>query len=177
MLRILLIAGIVAYAAPAVAQPPEMPKPGPEQKNLAQFVGTWKMDGTAQPSPFGPGGKVTGTETCKMFEGGWHVVCDSSATTPMGPMKGHTIMTYDRNAKVYRYVSVSNMADAETATGTRTANGWNFTSTMDMNGKKIHSRFVMTNTSPTAYSFKWEISEDGKAWKPVMEGTSTKTSS
>ena len=177
MLRTLLIAGIVTCAAPVFAQPPqEMPKPGAEQKELARFVGTWKMEGTAQDSPFGPGGKFTGTETCRMFEG-WHVVCDSSANTPMGPMKGHAVMTYDRTAKRYRYFSVSNMPDAELATGTRSAKGWTFTSTMDMGGKKIHSRFTMTDTSPTVHAVKWEVSEDGKNWKPIMEGTSTKTGS
>ena len=176
MIRTLLIAGIVTCAG-AVAQAQDMPKPGAEQNNLARFVGTWKMEGTAEASPFGPGGKISGTETCRMFEGGWHVVCDSTATTPMGPMKGHAVMTYDRAAKTYRYVSISNMADAEMASGTRTANGWTFTSTLEMDGKKLHSRFVMTDTSPTVYTMTWEISEDGKNWKPVMTGTSTKTGS
>jgi hypothetical protein len=176
MLRTLLIAGIVACAGPAFAQPQEAPKPGPEQKELARFVGTWKMEGTAQESPFGPGGKFTGTETCKMFES-WHVVCDSSASTPMGPMKGHAVMTYDRNAKQYRYFSISNMPDAELATGTRTADGWSFTSKTDMQGMTIHSRFVITDKSPTVHTVKWDVSMDGKTWKTIMEGTSTKTGS
>jgi hypothetical protein len=176
MLRTLLIAGIVACAAPAFAQPQEMPKPGPEQKELARFVGTWKMEGTAQPSPMGPGGKVTGTETCRMFEV-WHVVCDATATTPMGPMKNHTILTYDRRAKQYRYFSISNMADAEMATGTRSANAWTFTSTVEMEGMKIHSRFTMTDKSATAYTFTWEVSQDGQKWMSILEGTSTKTGS
>lgn len=176
MLRTLLIVGIVSIGAPAFAQPQEMPKPGPEQKALARFAGTWKMEGTAEASPFGPGGKFSGTETCKTFED-WHMVCDSSADTPMGPMKSHAVMTYDRNAKQYRYLSVSNMPDAEMATGTRTAKSWIFTSKMDVGGKTIHSRFTMTETSPTAHTVSWEISEDGKTWKPIMRGTSTKVGS
>jgi hypothetical protein len=92
-------------------------------------------------------------------------------------MKGHAVMTNDRTAKQYRYFSVSNMPDAELAAGTRSAKGWAFTSTMDMGGKKIHSRFTITDTSPTVHAVKWEVSEDGKTWKLIMEGTSTKTGS
>jgi hypothetical protein len=109
--------------------------------------------------------------------GEWHLVCDSSATTPMGPMKSHAIMTYDRSAKQYRYFAVSNMADAEMATGTRTADAWTFTSKMDMGGQTIHSRFTMADKSPTVHTVKWDVSMDGKTWKTIMEGTSTRTGS
>jgi hypothetical protein len=159
------------------AQDPSTMKPGPEQKNLARFAGTWKMDGTMEASPLGPGGKMTGTETCKMFEGGWHLVCDSTGSGPMGAIKGHAVMTYDRSAKQYRYFSVNNMADAETATGTLSGNTWTWTSKMDAGGQSIQSRFTIVETSPTMHTFKWEMSSDGKQWKAVMNGTSTKSPS
>lgn len=153
------------------------PKPGPEQKNLARFAGTWRMDGNMETSPLGPGGKMTGTETCTMFEGGWHLVCESSGKGPMGDIKGHAILTYDRNAKQYRYFSVNNMPDAEMATGTVSGNTWTWNGTMEQGGQKIHSRFTLVETSPTVHTFKWEMSMDGKTWKAVMNGTSTKSTS
>jgi hypothetical protein len=162
-------------AAVAAAQPPAPPQPGAEQKNLAAFAGTWKMDGKMEASPFGPAGTMTGTETCRVFEGGWHLVCDSSSTGPFGAMKGHAVMTYDRGTKQYRYFSINNMPDAEMAVGTKSGNVWTWTSEMDMGGKTIHSRFVITEESPTMHSFKWETSEDGKSWKTTMTGKSTKT--
>ena len=172
---------ITAFVATPFAQqkPPEMPKPGAEQKNLARFAGTWKMEGKMEASPFGPGGPISGSETCRIFEGGWHLICESSGTSPMGAMKGHSIMTYDRMAKRYRYFAVSNvMPDAEYSTGTKTPTGWSWTSTMDMGGgKKLHSRFVIVEKSPTVMTYTWEMSEDGKTWKKAMEGTSTKTGS
>ena len=167
-------AALVLWAATAFAQPPA-PQPGPEQKNLASFAGTWKMEGKMEASPFGPGGTMTGTETCKLFEGGWHLVCESSGTGPFGAVKGHAIMTYDRNAKLYRYFAINNMPDADLATGTKSGNVWTWTSKMDMGGKSLQSRFVITEDSPTAHSYKWEMSEDGKSWKTVMSGKSTKT--
>ena len=162
-------------AAVTAAQPPAPPQPGAEQKNLAAFAGTWKMDGKVEASPFGPAGTMTGTETCRVFEGGWHLVCDSSGTGPFGAMKGHAVMTYDRSTKQYRYFAINNMPDAEMAIGTKSGNVWTWTSQMDMGGKTIHSRFVITEDSPTMHSFKWETSEDGKSWKPTMTGKSTKT--
>ena len=88
-------------------------------------------------------------------------------------------MTYDRAAKRYRYFAVSNqMPDSEYAAGTKTATGWTWTSTMDMGGgKKLHSRFVIVEKSPTVMAYTWEMSEDGKTWKQAMVGTSTKTGS
>jgi hypothetical protein len=169
---------LVAWCAGfALAQPPAVPQPGPEQQKLTRFVGTWKMESTLQASPFGPAGSATGTETCRMFEGGWHLVCDSSGTGPMGALKSHFIMTYDRGAKQYRYFAINAYPDAETATGTVSGNTWTWTSRMDIAGKTIHSRFILTETSPTVHTFTWESSEDGKSWKTVMEGKSTKTGS
>lgn len=150
------------------------PKPGAEQKALARFAGTWKIEGNLEASPMGPAGKMSGSEKCTMFEGGWHLVCDSTGTGPMGTMKGHAVMTYDRNAKQYRYFAINNMADAETATGTLSGNTWTWNGTMEQGGQKIHSRFTLVETSPTVHDVKWEMSMDGKAWKTVMTGKSTK---
>jgi hypothetical protein len=161
-------------AATPFAQPPTA-QPGEEQKNLAAFAGTWKMDGKIEASPFGSAGTMTATETCRMFEGGWHLVCESSGSGPFGAMKGHAVMTYDRTAKQYRYFAINNMPDAEMATGTKSGNVWTWTSKMEMGGKTMHSRFVITEESPSLHSYKWETSEDGKSWKTIMTGKSTKT--
>jgi hypothetical protein len=165
----------LALSTFAAAQP-AMPSPGPEHKRLEAFVGMWKMDATMHPSPMGPGGKMTGTETCRMFEGGYHLTCDSSGNGPMGAMKGLAVMSWDRGTKQYRYVAINNMPDAEQATGTVSGSTWTWTGKTQLApGKSIHSRFTLVETSPTVHQMKWEMSEDGKAWKLVMEGTSTKT--
>ena len=173
--RMLLLAGLMVVAgagAVSAQMPPE--KPGEEQKALARFVGTWKLEGTMEASPMGPGGKFSGTERCRMYEGGWHLVCDTAYKGPMGDMSGHFIMTYDRAAKNYRYFAINTMADAEIAIGTLSGNTWTFTSTMDMGGQKIHSRFLLTEDTPTKHSLKLDISMDGKNYKTMMSGTATK---
>ena len=178
MKKLVAIGALATLCSSALyAQDPSAMKPGPEQKNLARFVGSWKMDGTMEASPLGPGGKMTGTEKCTMFEGGWHVVCDSTGTGPMGPMKSHAVLTYDRNTREYRYFGVNNMPDAEMATGTKSGNTWTFNSKMDMGGQTIQSRFTLVEKSPTVHTMTWEMSMDGKTWKSVMTGTSTKVGS
>ena len=178
MKRIVPAAVVMAAFCTAgiMAQAPA-PKPGAEQKNLARFAGTWKLEGNMEASPLGPGGKMTGSEKCTMFEGGWHLVCDSTGTGPMGKMKGHAVMTYDRNAKQYQYFAINNMADAETATGTFDGKSWTWNGAMEQGGQKIHSRFTLVETSPTVHDVTWEMSMDGKTWKTVMTGKSTKTGS
>jgi hypothetical protein len=41
-------------------------------------------------------------------------------------------------------------------------------------GKPFHSRYTMVESSPTAYTYKWDMSEDGTKWTTVIEGKSTK---
>lgn len=171
--RCVVAAMILASSAVGAQAPAD--KPGAEQKNLARFVGNWKMEGTMEATPLGPGGKFTGTESCRLWEGGWHLVCDNSAQGPMGNVKGHMLLTYDRAAKHYRYFAVHNMADAEMATGTYSGNTWTWNSTMEQAGQKIQSRFTIVEKSPTVHTFSWEMSMDGKSWMKVMAGTSTKS--
>lgn len=171
--QLLITCAIVMLGASVSAQPPQE-KPGPEHKSLEHFAGNWTLQGKMNPSPMGPGGPFSGTESCRMFEGGFHMVCDSTGTGAMGNMTGHMVLTWDRSAKTYRFFSVSNMADAEAGTGSVKGNTWTFNSSMEMNGKKILTRFVLVETSPTVHTAKSEMSEDGTKWTTVMEATSTK---
>ena len=119
---------------------------------------------------------MTGTETCRMHDGGFHLVCDSTGSGTMGNIKSHMIMAWDRQAKVYRYTSISNMADAEFATGTFKGNTWSFKTEFDMNGQKFSMQFTIVETTPTSHDMKMDVSEDGgKTWKTMMTGKSTKT--
>jgi hypothetical protein len=166
--------GLAALTAGLQAQAPPAPKPGPEHANLARFVGTWKMEGKMNPGPMGPGGLFSGTETCRLFEGGFHVVCDTSGSGAMGQMKGHMILTWDPTAKKYRHFAINNTPVAEAAEGTYSNMVWTFKSQMKEAGKTLYSTFTITETSPTSHAFDWKLSDDGKKWATVMEGKATK---
>ena len=68
--RVALVVSL--FSTLLIAQtPPQMPKPGPEQKNLGYFAGIWKLTGDVKPGPMGPGGKFTGTERVERMPGGF----------------------------------------------------------------------------------------------------------
>ena len=88
---VLAVGGLQVLSA-AIAQ--QAPAPGPENKKLGYFVGKWTTEGELKASPMGPGGKITSTDTCEWFDGGFAVICRSDGTTPMGPSKSVGIMGY-----------------------------------------------------------------------------------
>ena len=79
---------VMSLAVSVQAQAPQgPPKPGPEVKKLAYNVGTWNVEGDSKPFGPMPGGKITSTEKCSWYSGGFFVTCHTEATGPMGPGK------------------------------------------------------------------------------------------
>jgi|SRR6266850_4787221 len=87
------IALVLIFVGVALAQAPSgPPKPGPEHQKLAYFAGKWSSEGDVKPGPFGPGGKVTFTETCEWFDGNFALVCHSDGKMQDLPHKGLSVM-------------------------------------------------------------------------------------
>ncbi|HSP93596.1 MAG TPA: DUF1579 family protein [Thermoanaerobaculia bacterium] len=153
----------------------EMPKPGPEVKKLGYFVGTWTSEGELKENPFGmPAGKMTSTDKCEWFTGGYSVICHTAGKGPMGAMHGIGIIGYSTEDKVYTYYGVDNSGYAGLSKGKIDGNSWVFTSDEKMGGKAFHGRYSMDTASPDSYTFKYETSEDGQKWTTVMQGKTTK---
>jgi hypothetical protein len=94
----------------------------------------------------------------------------------MGPTKGIGIMGYSTDEKAYTYYGVDNspMTMASVPRGTVQGDTWVYDDEAKMGGKKVKSRYTMKISSPTSYTFKWEMQGDDGAWKAVMEGKATK---
>jgi Protein of unknown function (DUF1579) len=167
---------ILALGSVVLAQPQGAPKPGAEHKPLEYFVGKWKSEGEMKPGPLGAGGKMTGSDTCEWFTASFHVVCRGEGSGPMGKMSSMGVMTYSAPEKAYTYYGIDSFGSSELATGNKKGSTWVFTSTSHMEGKSFQSRFTIVETSPTAYTFKWEYSLDKKTWAVMMEGKATKAS-
>jgi len=160
---------LAAQAAPAT-------KPGPEQKRLGYFVGKWSTEGEAKPGPMGPGGKMTSTDDCQWFEGGFSVICNSTGTTPGGSSKSIGILGYSPEEKVYTYYGVdnTNMTMGSVPKGTLQGDTWTYHDEGMMGGKKVKTRVTIKELSPTAYTFKMEMQGPDGKWASVMESKSTK---
>jgi len=173
----LLAAAVVIFVAGApVVAAQAAPKPGPEHARLGYYVGKWKTEGEMKPSPMGPGGKMTGTDTCEWFEGHFSVICRSEGTGPWGPTKSIGILGYSTDEKVYTYYGVDNspMTMATVPKGTVQGKTWTYMDESMMGGKKVKSRVTINEVSPTEYTFKYELQGPDGKWAPSMESKSTK---
>jgi hypothetical protein len=156
-------------------EPSGPPQPTAEHKDLAMWLGSWTGNGEMKPGPFGPGGPMQWTEECSWFAGArFHVMCKSKGNGPTGPMVGLGIIGYDAGKKVYTHYGVDNNGWSGFAVGNRSGDNWTFRSTETVEGKTYQSRFTMGMEAPRKMTFTWEVSEDGKKWTVLMDGTSTK---
>jgi uncharacterized protein DUF1579 len=166
---------VAAFGTLSFAQaPPAPPKPGPEVKALGYFAGKWTGESELKPGPLGPGGKMTSTDTCEWFSGGFQLVCRGDGKGAIGPMKSIGIMSYSLTEKKYSYYGIDSMGSSEVSWGTKSGNTWTYTANSNLGGQTFKSRYTIVETSPTSYTFKWEQSPDGTKWSTLMEGKSTK---
>src|SRR5215813_11663333 len=153
----MLLTTVVAFA--------QMPgPPAPELKKLDYFVGNWTMDGDVKPGPMGPGGKNTGTSKYEWMEGNYFMTSQGGYSGAMGTGKETAYYGYDANKKLYTYDSFSTAGEHNIATGTFEADTWTWVFDVPMGSMTAKGRFVMKVTSPTAYSYKLEFSQDGTNW-------------
>jgi hypothetical protein len=167
---LMALAGLQSVAAQAA------PKPGPENERLGYFVGKWKAEGELKPGPMGPGGKFTSTDNCEWFEGKYSVVCRSEGNMPTGKSKSIGILGYNPEEKVYTYYGVdnSNMMMGSIPKGTIRGDTWTYNDESMMGGKKVKSRVIIKEVSPTEYTFRMDMQGPDGKWAPVMESKNTK---
>jgi hypothetical protein len=177
MKRILTAVVAVAIGSSAlVGQAPEM-KPGPEHKRIGYFTGQWAYEGEQKPSSMGPGGKISGTETCEWFAGGFQLVCRTKGTSPKGPGTGQSVMSYDPARKMYTFYAISSHGDNIFVRGQVEGKVWTWTDEMTVDGKPMKIRATVTEETPTSYTFKLEGSFGGGPMTVIEEGKSTKRKS
>jgi hypothetical protein len=168
-----------ATPGPALAtgQPaPGMPTPGPEVAKLEYFAGGWSSTGHIKPSALGGEGDTEGRDACRWLPGKFFMGCIMESRSPMGRIQTEGIMGYDTEKKIYTWTSFDSTGRQETATGKLESGTWTWSGQTKMGDKTMKTRYVMTDTTPQSYSFRWETSPDGKDWKSLMEGKVTKMS-
>lgn len=166
---------VLLFAAHGMAQAPaDPPKPGPEHQKLAYFVGKWDTEGDMKPGTFGPGGKITSTQSCEWFDGDFALVCHSDARTQTGSVKGLSIMAWDPAAKTYTYFSTNSEGRGTFSRGTVEGDTWTWNSESKMNGKPVVVRFTLKQVSSDVATYKFEMGAAGEPLKLMMDGTETR---
>ena len=151
-----------------------MPKPAPELAKLDYLAGNWVSDGDLKPGPFGPGGKISSTDEARWMDGKFFLVMHSRFTGAMGDGSSTAYFGYNPDKKVYTYNEFNSMGQANYSEGTIDGDTWNWSSDENMGGQKFKGRFTMKVLTPTSYTFKYEMSQDGTNWTTGMEGKATK---
>ena len=76
--------------------------------------------------------------------------------------------------KVYTYNEYNSMGQANHSEGTINGDTWTWNSDENMGGQTFKGRFTMKVQTPTSYTYKYEMSQDGTNWMTGMEGKATK---
>jgi hypothetical protein len=109
------------------------------------------------------------------MEGGFFLVIHSQFTgAGMGNGTGLAFMGYDPQEKVYTYDEFNSWGEATHSKGTVDGDAWTWTNDMKMGPQTVKARFSIKIVSPTLYSYKYEMSQDGKNWTLVVDGKDTK---
>ena len=158
--------------AGAFAQGP--PPPAPELQKLDYFVGNWTMDGDIKPGPMGSGGKSTGTAREEWMDGKYFLVSHGTFGGVMGEGTETAYMGYDSSKNVYTYDAFNSLGMHDIATGKLDGDTWTWLFDQNMGGMTMKGRFTMKMVSPTSYTYKFELSQDGSSWNVFMDGKANK---
>jgi hypothetical protein len=173
--QITLIAVICLVGAALGQQAREAPKPGPEHQKLGIWVGDWQYEGQAQDSPIGPGGKFSGKGTCRWILDGFFTEWRAEEKGNLGDLVGIELAWYDAAAKNYPYQGYLSNGDVYSDVQTVSGNVWNDMRTLIHNGRQYKCKQVFTFAADgMSYTWRSEISTDGKTWAPWAEGKGTK---
>jgi len=145
------------------------PKPAPEMKELRELLGTWSIEEAWEPSPLAPtSGTGTGTLTARLGPGGFTVIIDTQDKTTMGTSRGHGMFTWEPTEKAYSLVFVdSDTPGFQILTGHKEGDNLVFTAEPVLNGKKVKVKDVISDRTPTSYTFTIYM-DDGSGEKKSM---------
>lgn len=152
-----------------------MPKPAPEMKFLADFVGTWSTQETFEKSPMMPnGGTGTGTSVTTLGPGGFSILINHNSKSAMGAYRGHGVESWDPDEKVYKMVWVdSMMPGAHVSTGRKEGENLVLTGQIMMMGKKVSMKDVISDKTPTSFTLT-SYMNDGSGEKKMATMKFTK---
>lgn len=166
----LLLVSLLAVPGALGAQSATVvPKPGPELKRLAVFVGKWNFEGQAQASPYGPAGKLTAVDRYEWMPGGFFMTHHWDARQGGVEIKGMEVIGYDSDTKGYTSRFFDNFGNSGSFKASFQNNTWTWTGDSEVAGKALKERCTVRVASPTVLTAKCEYSTDGAKWLTNFE--------
>lgn len=131
-------------------------------KRLNVFVGKWNTEGQIKESPFGPAGKLIGTDTYEWLAGGFFLI--HRVDVRMGDLKNESIelIGYDTSRNTYPMHSFDSQGNTTAMKANVTDNIWTFT------GEAMRFTGVFSHDGKSI-SGKWEYLGDDSKWHHWMD--------
>ena len=173
LLCLLLMVGLVSVVQ--AQTPAAAPKPDPELKKLAVWVGHRTSEGEYKPGPLGPGGKFTGEYDGKMILGGFVFQGRWTEKGPAGETRGLELYRYDPVNKNFPTEIYMDNGSSYSGVMSISGNTFSLPGKFLAAGKLYEGRFVITNAADgMSLTLKAGFSTDGKTWTPFVESKYTK---
>lgn len=173
-----ILSGLVVLIAAVGATAQMPPTPAPELKKLDYFAGSWSLEATIGPGPWGSGGKFASTTKNEWMKGEFFLVGHADISMPPelgGDASSLAVYGYDPDKKVYTEDTFDSMGRHQVITGTLAGDTWTWTNEFNYGGMAIQSRMTIKTSSPTSYTAKLEVSADGgSTWMSFWDGKGTK---
>jgi hypothetical protein len=152
---IALLIGASFCHVPAVQSEPTLPARANGYDRLAPLIGRWTQKGR----------ESSYVETCRWFDGRYHVVCDTEFKRADGSTgRGMSILGYVADEDRYVYVGIGSNGRTETMSGTFRDGVLEFTPESTGGGMTGKSRVRMGPVAGREVPFVAESSMDGVAW-------------
>lgn len=147
----------------------DMPKPTAAHRQLAALAGEWVGEEKMFPSPWDPaGGTAMGRVNNRLALDGLVVVQDyEQSRGGTVNFRGHGIFAWDAEQKTHvLYWFDSIIQTPNLFRGTFVGNALTMTSSSSQG--QVRATFELL--PPDRYRYRMDVSGDGKAWSPMMEG-------
>jgi hypothetical protein len=145
----------------------QTPKPDPALKRLDAFVGKWNTQGQIKESPFGPAGKLIGTDTYKWLAGRFFLI--HRVDVLIGNLKNESIeiIGYDASSNTYPMHSFDSQGNSVIMQAGIAGDTWTFT------GESMRFKGTFSEDGK-CISGKWEYLGDDSNWHHWMDVKLTK---
>jgi hypothetical protein len=150
--------------------------PAPELAKLNYLAGSWSIEVASKTGTIDAGSKRTMTTQNSWMDGHFFLVMRSTYLGSGGSSgSSFGFMGFDKDAGIYTYDEFDSTGDIDHSKGTIQGDTWLWTNEGRRLGETYKGRFTMKVVSPNSYTFKYEISTDGKTWTTTVDGSAVRS--
>lgn len=138
-------------------------KPGDQIRKLSFLIGNWHTRGEILQGALTSSKEISGMDTYEWISGGFFILHRVDVFMANKRTEVIEIIGYDKSRKSFFMKSFDNHGEATTIYAVLEKSG-----VLKLGDKKMKSTLTV-NKSGNSMTAKWQLSENGKTWKPWMD--------